>query len=130
MNANTKEKFNGSDANCIMWALQNLEAEKLFTKSPEFKSGKIADAFIKTCSELNIRCSPVSCLEEANIILYWWDEIERVFRFKYTDYHVLRKIEDVWWHKDGYKNEPSEFDKREFEEELLPYPDKAFFKIE
>lgn len=123
--------------NCIMFALGNESSHEIFYNLIKNDNLSPIKAFEKTLQELDINFKKLPSFDtsvkltsnEYVVCLYWWTEVDRIFGYSYTDFHVVRREpNNKWIHKDGFFNPIAEFPSYELEE-LMQFEDKAFFVL-
>ena len=82
---------------------------------------------------IQIDYEDITKYEDKNIIcFYWWKEQDESLRNSYIEYHFLRRINNVWFEKEGQDSLPSKFpsDLISFLFKEYDPKNKAFFIIE
>ena len=125
--------------NCIDFALCNGDAHIVFQDLLNNSNGKnVVEIFKQMCRCLEIKTTQISYAditkyEDKSIIcFYWWKECNEHSGNQFIEYHFLRKINNVWFEKEGQDSIPCKFSSSLttfFLNELNP-EEKAFFIIE
>lgn len=137
--ADTKRKCNNMRWNCIDFALCNGDAHIVFQDLlKNYSNRNVIEIFKETCELLNIKAIQIDFTDipkykKANIIcFYWWKECDEHSENPFTEYHFLRKINEIWFEKEGQDSVPNKFPTNLISFLLKEYdPEKkAFFIIE
>lgn len=125
--------------NCIDFALCNGDAHIVFQDLLKNSNGKnVVEIFKQMCRCLEIKTTQISYAditkyEDKSIIcFYWWKECNEHSKNPYIEYHFLRRINNVWFEKEGQDSIPSKFPSNLISFLLKEYDpkNKAFFIIE
>ena len=125
--------------NCIDFALCNGDAHIVFQDLLKNSNSKnVVEIFKETCEYLEINgiqidYEDITKYEDKNIIcFYWWKGQDESLRNSYIEYHFLRRINNVWFEKEGQDSLPSKFpsDLISFLFKEYDPKNKAFFIIE
>lgn len=134
-----ERKCNNMRWNCIDYALCNGDAHIVFQDLLNNSNNRnVIEIFKETCRYLDIKVIQINFAdipkyEKENIIcFYWWKEHNEHTENSYIEYHFLRRINGIWFKKDGQDSVPDTFPKYLIEfilNELNP-EEKALFIIE
>jgi len=125
--------------NCIDFALCNGDAHIVFQDLLKNSNGKnVVKIFKETCEYLEINAiqidyEDITKYEDKSIIcFYWWKECNECSGNQFIEYHFLRRINNVWFEKEGQDSIPSKFPSDLILFLLKEYDpkNKAFFIIE
>ena len=125
--------------NCIDFALCNGDAHIVFQDLLKNSNGKkVIEIFKEMCSYLEIKATQISYADitkyenKSIICFYWWKECNEYSGNQFIEYHFLRRINNVWFEKEGQDSIPSKFPSDLISFLLKEYDpkNKAFFIIE
>ena len=125
--------------NCIDFALCNGDAHIVFQDLLKNSNGKnVVKIFKETCEYLEINVIQIDYADITNyedksiVCFYWWKECNEYSGNQFIEYHFLRRINNVWFEKEGQDSIPSKFPSDLISFLLKEYDpkNKAFFIIE
>ena len=90
--------------------------EKLFSVNEIMTEEEYLERLYSETEAEQVEFSETTNYEDKNmIIFYWWDQEDKRWGFNYRDYHFIRRINGIWYGKDGQNSQPLPFPKEQLE---------------